>query len=103
MLLNLNSAPSNGDIIAIKLINGEEILAKLVSVEGSKYNLSRPVILVLTPTGGGQGQVAFAPFMLGVDLESEITIDESKMVTNPVKARSDAAKQYIQATTGIAL
>jgi hypothetical protein len=103
MLLNLSSAPSAGDIIAVKLINGEEIIAKFVSAEGSKVTVSRPVILVLTPSGGGQAQVSFAPFMLGIDLDNEITIDESKMVTSPVKARNDAAKQYIQSTTGIAL
>lgn len=103
MLLNLNKTPSPGDIVAIKLVSGDEIIAKLVQIEGSVFTLSRPVILMLTPTGGGQAQVSFGPFMLGVDIDNEFDIDLSQMLVYPIKARNDAAKQYLQSTTSIAL
>lgn len=103
MLLNLNKSPIPGDIIAVKLVTGEEIIAKLKLVEGTVMTLSRPVILMLTPTGGGQAQVSFGPFMLGVDIDNDFDIDVSMMLVAPMKARNDAAKQYLQSTTSIAL
>ncbi len=102
MLLNLKTISAN-DVIAVKLINGEEILARFISEHNDEYKVSKPVMLHLVPTGNGQAQVSFAPFMMGVDTDVELTIPFSRMLTRPVLARQDAAKQYLSSTSGIAL
>lgn len=104
MLINpANAGVSAGDVISVKLINGEEVLAKLVKVEGDDYTLENPVILALVPMGNGQAGVNFAPFSVGIDAETKLTINYSRMLFRPVAARKDAAAQYVRSTTGIEL
>lgn len=104
MLINpANAGISTGDVISVKLVNGEEILAKLVSVNGDDYTVERPVILALVPVGNGQAAVNFAPFSMGIDDSTKLTINYSRMLFRPVAARKDAASQYTKSTTGIAL
>lgn len=98
----VNSKPSLvGAVIAVKLMNGEEIIARLKSQSDEVYTLVRPVVLTLMPTGNGQGAVTFTPFAMGVDEHAEYEIERARMLFAPVEARDDAAKQYIKATTGI--
>lgn len=101
MLINTQVDVKSGDIIAVKLVNGEDILAKLVSVNGDDYVINRPVILHLVPVGNGQATVNFAPFSLGLDDTTNLTINFSKMLYRPIEARKDAASQYIRSTTGL--
>lgn len=103
MLINTSKNVAAGDIIAVKLTSGEEILAKLVKVEGETYTFSKPVILTLVPVGNGQASVSFAPFMMGLDEETEVTIEYHKMLMKPIVARKDAAAQYVKSTTGLDL
>lgn len=101
MLINNRKEVKAGDIVAVKLVNGEDILAKLVSVDGDDYVIVRPVILHLVPVGNGQASVNFAPFSLGLDDATSLTINVSKMLYRPIEARKDAASQYIRSTTGL--
>jgi hypothetical protein len=104
MLINIaNAGVAAGDVISVKLIHGEEILAKLVEINGDDYVIERPVILALVPTGNGQASVNFAPFSMGIDDDTKLTINHSRMLFRPVAARKDAAAQYIKSTTGIDL
>jgi hypothetical protein len=104
MLINTNSTDfTSRDVLTLKFMNGEEILASFVSREGSKITVAKPVIMQLVPAGNGQAAVQFAPFMLGVAEDCQIVIDESKLMVEPIKARSDAASQYMKATTSIEL
>lgn len=103
MLINTSKNVAAGDVIAVKLTSGEEILAKLVSVENDVYVFSKPVILTLVPVGNGQASVSFAPFMMGLDEDTDITIEYHKMLMRPIVARKDAASQYIKSTTGLDL
>lgn len=103
MLINpANAGITAGDVIAVKLINGEEILARLVSVEGDDYVIERPVILALVPVGNGQAAVNFAPFSMGIDDTTKLTVNFSRMLFRPVAARRDAAAQYLKSTSSIA-
>jgi hypothetical protein len=104
MLINKANAPAApGDVVCVKLINGEEILAKLVSVDGDDYTITRPVILALVPVGNGQAAVNFAPFSVGLDDSTKLVINFSRMLYRPMLARKDAADQYSKSTTGIEL
>jgi len=95
-----------GDIISLKLISGEEIIAKLIEFKKESLILYNPLTMFLemidheydnqvTKQKGKsqQAMVAFAPFMLGIDQNSKVTIDHSKYLAVSI-ARADAASQY---------
>jgi hypothetical protein len=102
MLLNVKKTIV-GEVVAVKLVNGQEIITKLISIEGSTYTLSRPYVLMLVRDADGTPTVTFAPFSMGIDDNRDTTyeIDRAQMIFTPVAARADAAKQYLQTTSGI--
>jgi hypothetical protein len=87
--------------VAIKLVNGQEIIAKLTSIDGDKYSVERPYVLMLVRDESGQPTVTFAPFAMGIDDETTYEVLRQHMITAPVAARGDAAKQYLQVTSKI--
>ncbi len=94
-----------GEVVAVKLVNGQEIITKLTAHEGTVYTLARPYVLMLVRDETGQPTVTFAPFSMGVDdnRDTAYEIDRAQMIFTPVAARPDAAKQYLQTTSGIEL
>lgn len=103
MLINTSSKFDARDVLAIKFVNGEEILATFVKQEGDVFTVTKPVIMQLVPVGNGQGAVQFAPFMLGIDDDAEYSFNLDKVMIHPIKARKDAASQYMKATSSIEL
>jgi hypothetical protein len=87
---------ATGDVVSIKLINGDELIARLEADDQSSVTVDRP--LALTMQGGGLGMV---PWVLLGDKDN-ITIQRSHIFAM-VPSKKDAADQYMQGTTGIAL
>jgi hypothetical protein len=96
MLLNLKKDFANGDVVSIKLINGDEIIARFESEDTDTITISRP--LALTMSGQGLGMIPWV--FLGK--EDSITI-RKKNTFFVVASKGEAAKQYTEGTTGIAL
>lgn len=95
-----------GDIVAVKLVSGEEIIGRLNEYSADYIKIVNPVLMILEmvedevqhPVTGQvhknqQAMVAFAPFMLGMPDNEPIKIGSAKYITI-VKAREDAANQY---------
>lgn len=94
------------EVVAVKLVNGQEIITKVTAIEGDLYTLSRPYVLMLVrDPETQQPTVTFAPFSMGVDDDRNTAYQvlRQHMVTAPVPARADAAKQYLSVTSGIDL
>lgn len=87
---------ATGDVVSIKLINGDELIARLDSDDQDSVTVDRP--LALTMQGGGLGMV---PWVLLGDKDS-ITIQKAHIFAM-VPSKKDAADQYVTGTTGIAL
>jgi len=96
MLLNLKKDFSNGDVVSIKLINGDEIIARFESEDTDTITISRP--LALTMSAQGLGMIPWV--FLGK--EDAITL-RKKNTFFIVLSKGEAAKQYTEGTTGIAL
>jgi hypothetical protein len=92
----INKGFSSGDVVSIKLINGDEIIARFESENIDTITVSRP--LALTMNGGGLGMIPWV--FLGKD--SSITVSKSNTFFI-VESKGEAAKQYLEGTTGIAL
>jgi hypothetical protein len=87
---------SNGDIISLKLINGDELIARFESETGDDITIDRPLALTMSREGLGM-----IPWMMLGD-KSSITLKKSHVFA-VVSSQKDAADQYMQGTTGIAL
>jgi hypothetical protein len=92
----LSKPMATGDVVSIKLINGDELIARLESDDHKGITVDRP--LALTMQGGGLGMV---PWVLLGDKNS-ITLNRDHIFAM-VPSKKDAADQYVAGTTGIAL
>lgn len=88
-----------GKVSSIKLLSGEEIIARVVEYDkpANILEIKNPLAMVMMPNDDGvQGMVAFAPWMLGVPDDTNISINTSHVMAIN-EARPDAASQYSQA------
>ena len=92
----INKGFSNGDIVSLKLINGDELIARFESETGDDITIDRPLALTMAREGLGM-----IPWMMLGD-KSAITLKKSHVFA-VVSSQKDAADQYMQGTTGIAL
>jgi hypothetical protein len=92
----INKKFSAGDVVSIKLINGDEIIARYENETGDEVTINRPLALTLS-----KGSLGMIPWMFLSNTE-EYTIKKSHLFVM-VSTKPDAAKQYMQGTTGIAL
>jgi hypothetical protein len=92
-----------GEVAALRLVTGEEIIGKVVENSIGSITLTKPVVLQMQMVAPNQAGIGFAPFMVGTDEDSRFTIGLDKLIVHPMKARKDIAANYTQATTGIAV
>jgi hypothetical protein len=92
----INKGFSSGDVVSIKLINGDEIIAKFEKEDADTITINRP--LALTMNGQGLGMIPWV--FLGKD--GSITISKANTFF-VVESKGEAATQYTEGTTGIAL
>jgi len=83
------------DVVTIKLITGEEIITKLVSVDDSFYKVSKPLVLSISQQGP-----AMTPLLLTADIEGEISFPKNVVIVM-AKTEKTTANQYIKGTSGI--
>lgn len=92
----IDKGVTSGEVITIKLTSGEELVAKLVEETDAYYKVSHPQVIAQGPKG-----VGLMPYLFTVHPDKEVKIHKPVVVAEPTDA--DFAKQFIQATTNIAL
>lgn len=85
-----------GEVVSLKLINGDEIIARFENESDDEIKIDRP--LALTMSAQGLGMI---PWMFLGD-KSVISLKKSHVFCM-VPSKKDAADQYLGGTTGIAL
>jgi hypothetical protein len=85
-----------GEVVSIKLISGEEIIARLDEEHTDHVILAKPLSVSIGPNGLGM-----MPFMF-LNSSNTVNIKQSHIIAMGV-AKKEASDQYIQGTTGIAL
>ncbi len=87
-----------GDVIALKLTSGEEIIGQWQQQEGGTITMRKPLAIVMTENGP-----AMAPYFATADVMNaspEIEFNEN-LVVAIVRAHTPFKNAYMQATTGI--
>lgn len=94
MLINKGITP--GEVVSIKLISGEEIIARLEEDGSQTVKITKPLLVAAGPQGLGM-----MPFVF-LAADDTMSIKQDHIITMNA-AKSEAASQYLQGTTGIAL
>lgn len=94
-MLQTTTNYTDGEVLSIKLISGEEILGRFKSQDIATLKLDRPLMLGMTAQG-----MALAPFMATIDQEAAISFPKDKIIVT-VPTLKEIADQYIYQTTGI--
>lgn len=87
----------NTKVVAIKLVTGEEVIARRLSDDDGHIIVSRPLAMVMAenPDNPSQTRVMFTPWMVAAG-KDVVTIKNQHIIA-VVPAREDAADQYEQA------
>jgi hypothetical protein len=85
-----------GDIVSVKLSNGDELIARYDGETTDSLTLNKPLAI----TFGSQG-LGMIPWLFLANDDTFVLSKNHVMVV--VKSKKDAADQYLQGTTGIAL
>jgi hypothetical protein len=94
MLLDVRK---QGDVVALKLASGEEIIGSFQEDNDKHIELRKPLAMAVTPQGPG-----LAPWIASADIMSDTNIKFNKAhIVTMVKAHKPIADVYLQATTGL--
>ena len=97
----IKKKPAKGDLLAIKLVNGEEIVGRIednpLGAGENDVTLKAPLGWMLTQQG-----VMPAPFMVTAEDKPTITYLGSAIIAR-TSPRKEIENAYIQITTGIAM
>ena len=91
----LSKSYATGDIVAFKMVNGDEVVAKIVETKPNGWAVSKPCTVIPSAQGIGLMQSLFS-----ADINNDIELrTEHVMMHSPVLKQLE--DHYIQTTTGI--
>lgn len=82
-------------IYTIKLLTGEELVAKLIHVGQDHLVIEHPILTVISPQG-----LQMMPGLFSANLEKNVKLNNSGWAMI-AETREDVRNSWIQATTGI--
>lgn len=100
MLLDKKLKIEAGKIYSFKLVTGEELVAKVDSVDDEKYYLHKPMVLIV----GHDGNARFIPYIMTVsyDVNPVVSVRIGSIICEG-ETFSDIEKQYVSDTSMIQL
>ena len=91
------------DVKVLKLITGEEVIARVSEEHNDLLTLEKPMTLQMMPPNTSTGQVGFAlvPWMKAAKNDKTTISIEHVLVTD--EASNQTEKNYLQVVTGLSL
>ena len=91
------------DVKVLKLITGEEVIARVSEESSDLLTLEKPMTLQMMPPNTSTGQVGFAlvPWMKAAKNDKTTISIEHVLVTD--EASNQTEKNYLQLVTGLSL
>ena len=90
--MNINT----DEIYSIKLLTGEELVAKVIEINADHMIIEHPILTVLGPQG-----LQMMPGLFSAVMDKPMKLNNSGWALI-AQAREDVRNSWIQATTGIA-
>ncbi len=94
-MLISNNKYDQGDVVSFKLVNGDEIVAKIISQNDGMWELSKPCTVLPSPKGIGLVQSLFT-----ADQNKNITIKDQHVIMHQLCVK-EVGNHYFEVTTGI--
>jgi hypothetical protein len=91
----INKKYSMGDIVSFKIVNGDEIVARIVEETDSVFNVERPCSVMPGAQGIGLIQSLFT-----ADTDIKVTLSKAHVLMH-APSIDQMQKHYIKTTTGI--
>jgi len=100
----LSKTITQGDIASLKLITGEEIIAKVTDINAESMTITKPMqISIGMDERTRQVGIQMVPyFLLCAESDAKLTIKNSHIITSTL-ANEQAKSGYIHNTTGLTL
>lgn len=95
MLISKSTKIDAGDIVSFKLVNGDEIVAKVEEVGTNEYTLNKPCVVVPSQQGLGLMQALFS-----TDVNVSVQLNKQHVMMS-APTLDQMQNHYIQTTTGI--
>lgn len=92
----INKGFSTGDVISLKLINGDELIARFETETNDEVTIVKPLAITIGPQGLGM-----MPWMFLGERDT-LTLKKNHVFAMAI-SKKEASDQYMQGTTGIAL
>ena len=91
------------DVKVLKLITGEEVIARVTEEKNNLITLEKPMILQMMPPDRTTGQIPFAlvPWMKASKNDKVVISVEHILVTDGASDQTE--KNYLQVVTGLSL
>ena len=83
------------EVITLRLITTEEIIARFVRETDTGFVVTKPLALMPTPQG-----ITMTQMVMTVEINTEVEIQKQHVVVHG-PTRQEAADGYLEATTGI--
>jgi len=83
------------EVQTIKISNGDELIAKVLSQEEDTITVSNPLTILPGPSG-----IQLVPSLFTTDLDTTVTINISN-ISMVADVRDQVKDSYLEATTGI--
>ena len=94
-MLISNSKYDDGDIVCFKLVNGDEVVAKMVTDEGTAWTVSKPCTVIPSQKGMVLMQTLFTS-----EQTKNIKLNSQHVIMHSLVAK-EVSNYYIETTTGI--
>lgn len=88
--------PEENSVIVMKLVTGEEIVARMIKDNNQTVTITRPVSVGMS----ANGQVAMMPFMVSLPDQANIDINMSNVILY-TNAREEMKNAYITNTSNV--
>jgi hypothetical protein len=86
---------SAGDIVCFKIVNGDEIIAKIVEVKDEGFVVNRPCTVIPSQQGLGLMQS-----LISADINNNVELKNQHVIMHGTVI-NDIENHYIRTTTGI--
>ena len=91
------------DVKILKLITGEEVIARITEEKNNLISLEKPMILQMIPPTTSTGQVGFALIpWIKAGKNEKVTISTEHIIVEE-EASEQTEKNYLQVVTGLSL
>jgi hypothetical protein len=89
------------DIVTLKLISGEEIIARVVELDSNTVTITKPLVMNLSMDESGRPAIQMLPFfLLGSNQDSKLQLQRSHIIILTL-SNEGAKSGYIHNTSGL--